>query len=123
MKTKQKKSLKKLPMTGLDYGLLLLFFIIFFFDKLYLNKLHAKRTPYELLFQITLYPQITDLQNRFLLLDYGFDMVWLWWFTSPKSQILKIIFCFWVVGLIWSDYGGLLVAVVVGGGGGGATAC
>ena len=39
----QKKSLKQLPMTGLDYGLLLLFFVIFFFDKLYLNKLHAQK--------------------------------------------------------------------------------
>ena len=40
---KQKKSLKKLPMTGLDYGLLLLFFVIYFFDKLYRNKLHAQK--------------------------------------------------------------------------------
>ena len=43
MKTKWKKNLKKLPMIGLDYGLLLLFFVIFFFDKLYLNKLHAQK--------------------------------------------------------------------------------
>ena len=48
MKTKQKKSLKKLPMIKLDYGLLLLFFVI---------------------------PKIADLQNLFLLLGCGFDMV------------------------------------------------
>ena len=41
----------------------------------------------------------------------------------PKSQIFKIVFCFWVVGLIWSDYGGLWVAVVVGGGGVAAATC
>ncbi|XP_030936426.1 metal transporter Nramp5-like, partial [Quercus lobata] len=37
-----------------------------------------------------------------------------------RYEIFKIIFCFWVVGLIWSDYGGLCVAVVEGGGGGAA---
>ena len=37
-------------------------------------------------------------------------------FNFGQSQIFKIVFCFWVVGLIWSDYGGLWVAVVVGGG-------
>ena len=88
MKTKQKKSLKKLPMTGLDYGLLLLFFVIFFFDKLYFNK-----CPKE--------------QKKIVI----------------KSQIFKIVFCFWVVGLIWSDYGGLWVAFAVGGGGGAVIAC
>ena len=88
MKTKQKKSLKKLPMIGLDYGLLLLFFAIFFFDKLYLNK-----SPKE--------------QKKIVI----------------KSQIFKIVFCFWVVGLIWSDYGGSWVAFAMGGGAAAAVAC
>lgn len=36
-------------------------------------------------------------------------------FNFGQSQIFRIVFCFWVVGLIWSDYGGgLCVAVVVG---------
>ena len=36
-------------------------------------------------------------------------------FNFGQSQIFRIVFFFWVVGLIWFDYGGLCVAVVVGG--------
>ena len=42
-------------------------------------------------------------------------------FNFGQSQIFRIVSCFWVVGLIWSNYDGLCVAIVMGGGG--AAAC
>ena len=60
-------------------------------------------------------PQISNFCIRVIGTKFGND------FNFGQSQIFKIVFCFWVVGLIWSDYGGLWAAVVVSGDA--ATAC
>ena len=47
----------------------------------------------------------------------------IWLVYMPKIADLQNFFCFWVVGLIWFDCGGLWVAFVVGGGGFAASTC
>ena len=44
-------------------------------------------------------PQISNFCNVVIGMKFGSD------FNFGQSQIFKMVFCFWVVGLIWSDYG------------------